>query len=104
MKAKVCLSFDEVFHGEPGSIHLANDNTLVFRCPRAAECKRTFGDGETECRGICQIPVNRKDAAGRGWDMTGWPDSVTLSPSVFNCQGQKCQWHGWLRNGEWVNA
>jgi len=43
------------------------------------------------------------DAAGHdsGWRFTGPDNALTAHPSVYNT-GMPCQWHGWLRNGEWV--
>lgn len=44
------------------------------------------------------------EAADRGqgamWDVTGEPPNITVSPSI-NVVGD---WHGWIRNGELVEA
>jgi len=37
------------------------------------------------------------------WDWDGNREAPTLSPSVFNT-GMPCQWHGWLRAGEWKSC
>ena len=45
--------------------------------------------------------------AGHGhpqeWEWDGNREAPTLSPSVFNT-GMPCQWHGWLRAGEWQSC
>jgi hypothetical protein len=35
------------------------------------------------------------------WDWDGEREEPTLNPSVYFNQGQKGEWHGWLRNGVW---
>jgi len=99
MKAKICNSWDELVESGPGAVMFNEaESRLLFVCPNAG--------APDACSGVCNIPVNKTDCEGKpAWQMTGWPDAVTLSPSVYNCaHSQKCQWHGWLRNGEWVSV
>lgn len=37
------------------------------------------------------------------WEWDGNELAPTLYPSVYN-SGLPCQWHGWLRAGQWVTA
>jgi len=37
---------------------------------------------------------------GPSWDFCGSLDRPTLSPSIYNV-AMPCQWHGFLRGGEW---
>ena len=40
-----------------------------------------------------------------GWARTGDTfDTLTLAPSIFRNHPESCGWHGWIRNGEIVNA
>jgi hypothetical protein len=39
----------------------------------------------------------------QGWERTGETfEDLTLSPSIHRIGG--CAWHGWIRNGEIINA
>lgn len=58
---------------------------------------------------ICPCGCARESylpARGQGhtqeWDWDGNRDAPTLRPSVHQVGG--CQWHGWLRNGEWMSC
>lgn len=42
------------------------------------------------------------DRAGGLWDLAGTAPDITVSPSI-NCEGGR-SWHGWIRNGELVDA
>lgn len=45
---------------------------------------------------------------GTGWQWDGNRERPTLTPSIqiirHGSNDNGCRWHGWLRNGEWVNA
>lgn len=40
---------------------------------------------------------------GGGWDVTGTPPALTVSPSIFD-HSPGNEWHGWVRLGELVAA
>ena len=46
------------------------------------------------------LPVNGSGRLGPSWEWDGELEHPTLSPSIHNT-GMPCQWHGWLRRGEW---
>lgn len=48
------------------------------------------------------LPVQRED--GKGWRWDGNEDRPTLSPSIFHHTGDGPHWHGFLRDGVWVQA
>ena len=55
------------------------------------------------CPGCGQMAgVHVAPQPGPVWEITGYPEAITLSPSV-HCVGC-CGWHGWLRDGEWVGV
>lgn len=60
---------------------------IEFKCP--CGCGR---DG--------YLPLKPRPSPSWEWD--GNREAPTLKPSVLQVGG--CRWHGWLRNGEWVNA
>lgn len=99
MKATVCHSYDELKAAGPGAVmYNETESRLLFVCPNAGK--------PGSCPGICNIPVNKESHGQKPWTMMGYPDAITLSPSVYNCappyQGRSgCSWHGWLQNGEW---
>ena len=43
--------------------------------------------------------IDRWSSNGTGWTVTGGPPNITCSPSIV-----AGDYHGWLRNGEFVNA
>ena len=101
MKAKICNSHDELIEAGPGAVHYfesVDGGHLQFICPRTNEVNA--------CSGFCHVRVSQEPGSHgpQTWNMTGWPDAVTLIPSVFNCAQNACNWHGWLRNGEWVSV
>lgn len=75
--------------------------------PGAYEIRRF--DGETGIAFRCPcgcgregyLPIRPQDV-GPSWEFNGNDDAPTVSPSVLFTGG--CQWHGWLRNGEWVSC
>jgi Family of unknown function (DUF6527) len=40
---------------------------------------------------------------GGRWDVTGVPPRITVSPSIFD-HWPGNEWHGWIRDGELVDA
>lgn len=47
--------------------------------------------------------ITTQEATGGGfWDVTGTAPAITVSPSIFH--NAPTGWHGWIRNGELVNA
>lgn len=47
--------------------------------------------------------ITTQQAAGGGyWTVTGTPPRITASPSIFH--NAPTGWHGWIRDGELVNA
>ena len=49
--------------------------------------------------------VNLTDAGERAWTLSGDPPNVTLTGSLLNLdEAGRQTWHGWLRNGELVDA
>lgn len=75
-------------------VHYSNPETfsgLSFICPCGCATEGWIqfkGDFET---------------VGPRWSWDGNKDRPTLTPSVFN-SGLPCKWHGWLRDGAWVEA
>lgn len=94
MKALVVPDIDGDPGHEPGAIEFRqwyNRDEIAglgFRCP--CGCGR---EG--------YLPLDR-DSKHPSWSWDGNLEKPTLTPSVLQIGG--CQWHGWLRNGEWVTA
>ena len=66
---------------------------LSFPCPGK------LGKSHPETR--CMISLRpQKNDTGASWDWDGNRERPTITPSV-NC---KDCWHGWIRNGEFLNA
>lgn len=42
-------------------------------------------------------------APGNGWTWNGLRDQPTLTPKII-CRDRACNWRGWLRGGEFVQA
>jgi hypothetical protein len=80
------------------------EGVLVFDCPcdRCIDIRRE-PDAERNklfCDSRIRIPIKPSD---NGWEMTGaFPDTITLTPSIQigGPLGGKCNWHGYLTNGE----
>lgn len=72
---------------------------LGFKCPCG-------------CESMCAVhfanPLDGGPATGvPQWRRTGETfENITLEPSIqrVKVNGQGCGWHGWIRNGEIVNA
>jgi hypothetical protein len=70
------------------------DSTLRFRCPKCGEH-------------FIVIPVDR---TGDGsptppvWTARGEVEDLTIAPSIDSETKPSCRWHGWIRNGEILNA
>lgn len=78
-----------------GNEKLADADYLDFGCPNGC----LGADGNP--RRIC-IPL--KPGRSDGWDRSGDSlDTLTLSPSI-EVLGDHCRWHGFIRNGELVDA
>lgn len=81
-----------------GAYESTPDAVVSFLCP---VCRKHRID----------IPITptRNGAAlypgGVHWRRTGEDfESMTLSPSIAHDAGNGCKWHGFIRNGEIVNA
>lgn len=46
--------------------------------------------------------TTQKASGGGHWEVTGEPPNITVSPSIWH--NQPNGWHGFIRNGELVNA
>lgn len=66
---------------------------LVFCCPCG-------------CGGYGSAPVRRGGHRTKRpeWTWNGNREAPTLHPSVWFNKGERGDWHGWLRNGEWLLA
>ena len=74
-----------------GAMFVKDNGSLVIRVPRTPDwSEKTF---------FC--PDEEKDS-GVGWTRTGEPPDVTVQPSVFVSPPHGG--HGFIRNGEIVNA
>lgn len=77
------------------AIHNTDDDTIVAIYLKCPSCGSTHG-----------VPV--KPGNPHGWDWDGNLDKPTLSPSILFGDGhidnRECRWHGFLRNGEWIDA
>lgn len=51
------------------------------------------------CNSYIDLPI--KPLCPNGWDWDGNINCPTLKPSIMN---RPCNWHGFLTNGEWINA
>lgn len=63
------------------------------------------------CDSPCFVPFSNPIDGGpphdepRGWKRTGDTlETLTLEPSILRSKPFGCGWHGWIRNGEIVNA
>jgi hypothetical protein len=72
----------------PGSFNF-DGKFIWYGCP--CGCKQV---------GVLRAAIGSKPADGPSWIFNGDYDQPTLSPSV-NHVGH---WHGWLRDGFWVQA
>ena len=78
----------------PGSFYLGerdDDGEVLFwyRCPCGCGVVSALIVGE-----------GFKPVAGPSWHWNGSLAAATLHPSVWH----RGHWHGWLRNGEWVQS
>jgi hypothetical protein len=53
------------------------------------------------CGGESYLPA-KGYGHSQEWEWDGNREAPTLTPSVQQVGG--CQWHGWLRGGEWVSC
>lgn len=90
MKATIV---DDIEKGAPGALEpvVQHDSTelagFAMRCPG--------------CGSLSWLSV-RADDPPPSWTLTGYPESITLSPSVFHRKERGgCGWHGFLTAGEW---
>lgn len=67
------------------------ETTLYFKCPACGEHK-------------IAIPIGPGSVfPGKPWSVTGTLENLTVHPSI-DAKTPPCHWHGWIRNGEMVNA
>lgn len=90
--ATYCKDIDEV-KAKPGAFEFYQHGDrypagMIYCCP--CGCGRL---GSLQFR-----PAPREEKAS--WEWNGSTDKPTLSPSVHHVG----HWHGWLRDGQWVQA
>lgn len=68
------------------------DASLNFVCP--------CGCGEVD---FIIVVVPRSEAYYRAWKWDGNRVNPTITPSILR-RGSKCQWHGYLTDGQFVNC
>ncbi|MCE5185111.1 MAG: hypothetical protein LLF76_03180 [Planctomycetaceae bacterium] len=94
MKATVCKVYQDFEAAPAGAILPAyrgdQISSLMMKCPG---CGQVSG---------LQIRPHQDPGNPNSWEMSGWPDEVTLTPSVHHSFG--CGWHGWLKNGKWKSV
>lgn len=74
--------------------------TFAFYASATAETSGILFACPCGCDTITSINF---EADGRPqWTWDGNREAPTVSPSVRRLDG--CQWHGWLRNGEWISC
>ncbi len=87
IKANKVLGWDECKN--PGDWFFAKEHkAILFMCP----------SGCGQMRSILIGPLDNHPY----WIWDGNEDNPTLTPSIQVVL--ECRWHGFLRNGEWVNA
>lgn len=91
IKAAICQIVEEFATAPPGAVLPAyrekEISSLMVKCPG---CGQVSG---------LQIQPHVDKGNPNSWDLTGWPDAVTLSPGVHHSFG--CGWHGRLKKGIW---
>lgn len=70
------------------------DASLNFVCP--------CGCGEVDFITV-KRPIGNPNVYQREWKWDGNRETPTITPSILR-RGSKCQWHGYLTNGEFVNC
>lgn len=92
-------------HGQP--VPVRDGVGLRFDCPHGAACPQKVGKEFPHMTGqhaiLFENPLDGGPALpGTTWIRTGDTfDTLTLTPSVLN---RGCGWHGWIRNGEVIEA
>lgn len=58
------------------------------------------------CKEIRSLPVKTSDKEPSFWKWDGNRDKPTITPSIRHVPYKPgaCNWHGFVTNGEWVNA
>ena len=87
---------DDMLAREPGLLMMEDSEAapdgsrrVLYGCP--------CGCGAA---GAVRVGVNEKPASSPSWAWTGGKTSTTFHPSVHHIG----HWHGWLQNGQWVQA
>lgn len=87
MRCKIVTNWEELTKAGPGAIlytkNQSGERHLVLNCPG--------------CGRISSLPTY-----GNGWTFSGSDESPTLSPSIHHIDN--CGWHGYLRNGEFIEC
>lgn len=82
-------AFRDAMRATPGAVFLARGRSLWYSCP--CGCGSTY-----------PLPIRPKGEPVErpSWELSGYPDAPTLSPSIDH----KDHWHGWLQGGFWKQA
>lgn len=99
MKAVVCTTYEEYEAAGPGAIFVSPD-VIPFIPEKGITLIHNKCPGCGRSCGMATFPEGKPKPESPSWKMTGWPNAITLEPSV-HCKGC-CGWHGYLKNGEWV--
>ena len=93
MNAIVCNKHEEFEAAGMGAIigirQFGGGDTIVslgLKCPKCGEVS------------AMTLDTNRSTETGKTWHMEGWPDSITLTPSIHH-NVPSCGYHGHLKNG-----
>lgn len=93
MEALACVTMEDFDAAGRGAVHV-RDNLLFFKCPG--------------CGRDAAVRAKAPGVASPNIEVLGYPGRVTLSAPVKHTAillgGRRCNWHGWLREGVWLEA
>ena len=96
VKVAVCETWEEFEAAGPGAVFISPE-VVPFIAEKGVTLLHNKCPGCGDYGGMATFPDGKPKPASPSWKMTGWPDAITLDPSV-NCTGC-CGWHGWLKQG-----
>ena len=99
MKAIVCITHDAFEQAGPGAIFPWRFSEKIAEGGRGGHIMLKCPGCGQESGMNCRVPGEPHPPSGQSWELSGLPESPTMSPSI-NCVGC-CGWHGWLKNGEY---